>query len=159
MDINLGVVIASIINFYIFYFILKKFVFSKTQEVIEGRRKEVEIALEKAKAEEKRALQLKEEHKTNMEKYREEGAKLVEAFKVKADTVYSETVEDARKESMLIRERAMLDITREKQKAEKEIKTEIIDLSLRFAQKALEKEIDEAEHKRLIDDFITKVGS
>ncbi len=159
MEINLGVVIASTINFFIFYFILKIFVFAKTKAIIEGRRKEVELALEKAKTEEERALKIKQEHKTNIERYKEEGARLVESFKVKADKVYSETVEDARKESMLIRERAMLDINREKQKAEKEIKTEIIDLSLKFAEKALEREINETEHKRLIDDFITKVGS
>jgi len=159
MEIHLGVILASTINFFIFYFILKKFVFSKTQAMIEGRRKEVEMALEKAKAEEERALQLKQDHKTNIERYKEEGSKLVESLKAKADKVYSETVEDARKESMLIRERALLDINREKQKAEKEIKTEIIDLSLKFAEKALEREINETEHKRLIDDFITKVGS
>jgi len=159
MEINLGVVFASTINFFIFYFILKRFVFAKTQAIIEGRRKEVELALEKAKTEEERALQIRQEHKTNIERYKEEGARLVESFKAKADKVYSETVEDARKESMLIRERSMLDINREKQKAEKEIKTEIIDLSLKFAEKALEREINETEHKRLIDDFITKVGS
>ena len=159
MEINFGVIIASTINFFIFFFILKKNVFSKTQAMIQSRKNEVESALEKARAEEERALQLKQGHETNIERYKEEGLKLVESFKVKANKVYSETVEEATKESAIIRDRALSDIEREKQKAEKEMKTEIIDLSLKFAKKALEKEINEADHKRLIDDFITKVGS
>lgn len=159
MDIQASIIIASTINFFIFYFILKKFVFNKTLGVINGRKEEVEEAFRKARAEEERANQIKSEHEVNIKRYKEEGVKLVEAYKTKADKIYSETIEDASKEATLIRERAVVDAEREKQKAEKEIKSEIINLSMKFAEKALEKEINEEEHKRLIDDFITKVGS
>ncbi|EQB89294.1 F-type H+-transporting ATPase subunit b [Clostridium punense] len=159
MEIHGSIIIASTINFFIFYFILKKFVFNKTLGVINGRKEEVEEAFRKARAEEERAQQIKNEHEVNIKKYKEEGVKLVEAYKTKADKIYSETIEDASKEATLIRERAVVDAEREKQKAEKEIKSEIINLSMKFAEKALEKEINEEEHKRLIDDFITKVGS
>ncbi|MEG0774440.1 F0F1 ATP synthase subunit B [Clostridium sp.] len=159
MEINLGIIIASTINFFIFYFILKKFVFNKTLVIINKRKIEVEEAFKKARDEEERAEQIKKEHEVNIKRYKEEGLRLVESFKNKADKVYLETVEEATKEAALVRERAIVDAEREKQKAEKEIKTEIINLSLKFAEKALEKEINEEEHKRLIDDFITKVGS
>jgi len=159
MEINVSIIIASTINFFIFYFILKKFVFNKTLGVINARKEEVEEAFRKAREEEERAQQLKKEHEINIKKYKEDGMRLVESYKEKADKVYSETVEEASKESATIKERALVDIERERQKAEKEIKSEIINLSIKFAEKALEKEIDEEEHKRLIDDFITKVGS
>lgn len=159
MDIQVSIIIASTINFFIFYFILKKFVFKKTLGVINDRKAEVEEAFKKARDEEARAEQLKKEHEENIRRYKEDGVKLVEAYKTKADKVYSETIEDATKEATLIHERAVVEAEREKQKAEKEIKSQIINLSMKFAEKALEKEIDEEEHKRLIDDFITKVGS
>lgn len=159
MEINLGIIIASTINFFIFYFILKKFVFNKTLVIINKRKIEVEEAFKKARDEEERAEQIKKEHEANIKRYKEEGLRLVESFKDKADKVYLETVAEATKEAALVRERAIVDAEREKQKAEKEIKSEIVNLSLKFAEKALEKEINEEEHKRLIDDFITKVGS
>jgi F-type H+-transporting ATPase subunit b len=159
MEINLGIIIASTINFFIFYFILKKFVFNKTLVIINKRKTEVEEAFKKARDEEERAEQIKKEHEVNIKRYKEEGLRLVESFKDKADKVYLETVEEATKEASLVRERAIVDAEREKQKAEKEIRSEIVNLSLKFAEKALEKEINEEEHKRLIDDFITKVGS
>lgn len=159
MEINIQVIILSIINFFLFYLILKKFVFKKTLGVINDRKKEVEDALKKVEAEEKRAIELKKEHEVNLKKYKEEGINLVESYKDKANKVYSETIEKSKKESESIRQRGILDAKREKEKAEKEIKSEIINLSMKFAEKALEKEINEEEHKRLIDDFITKVGS
>ncbi len=42
MKINLGMIIPATINFFIFYLILRKFVFNKTLAVINSRKEEVE---------------------------------------------------------------------------------------------------------------------
>lgn len=159
MDINLSVVLAGTINFFIFFFILRKFVFKPTMEMIESRKQEVETAFEKAKLEESKIESLKTEQEEKIKRYREDGQKLIESYKTKAEKVYAEMIEDAKKEAEIVRERAKQDIEREKRKAESEIKSQVIDLSLVLAEKALEKKIDEDEHKRLIDEFISKVGN
>ena len=46
----------------------------------------------------------------------------------------------------------------EKKKTLNEIKDEIAGLSVMIASKVVEKEINEADHKRMIEDFISKVG-
>ena len=56
-------------------------------------------------------------------------------------------------------ERTRKEMVREKEKAESEIKKQVIDLSLILSEKALEQLIDEKQHRRLIEDFIFKVGS
>ena len=56
-------------------------------------------------------------------------------------------------------ERSRVEIEREKEKAASEIQKQVIDLSLILSEKALEKLIDEKEHRKLIEDFIVKVGS
>jgi F-type H+-transporting ATPase subunit b len=159
MDINLGVVLAGTINFFIFFFILRKFIFKPTMEMIESRKQEVEASFAKAKLEEGRVESLKIEQEEKIRRYKEEGQKLIETYKVKAERVYDEMIEDAKKEADIVRARAKQDIEREKRKAESEIKSQVIDLSLVLAEKALEKKIDEDEHKRLIDEFISKVGN
>ncbi|WP_291579330.1 F0F1 ATP synthase subunit B [Clostridium sp. UBA6640] len=159
MDINLGVVLAGTINFFIFFFILRKFVFKPTMEMIESRKQEVEASFAKAKLEEGRVEGLKIEQEEKIKRYKEEGQKLIETYKVKAERVYDEMIEEAKKEADIVRARAKQDIEREKRKAESEIKSQVIDLSLVLAEKALEKKIDEDEHKRLIDEFISKVGN
>lgn len=55
-------------------------------------------------------------------------------------------------------DRARKEAEREKEKAAEEIKSQAVELAILLSQKALEKTIDENEHRRLINDFISKVG-
>ncbi|WP_346889482.1 F0F1 ATP synthase subunit B [Clostridium sp. UBA1056] len=158
MKIDLGMIIPATINFFIFYLILRKFVFNKTLAVINSRKEEVESAFKKARDEEKRAELLKQKYDEDVVRYRNDGLELVESYKRKADKIYAEVIEDSQREVVNIKERATKEIKREREKANKEIKQEIIDLSMKLAEKTLEKEIDEENHRELIDKFITKVG-
>ncbi|MEG1256479.1 F0F1 ATP synthase subunit B [Clostridium sp.] len=158
MNINPVMILAATINFFIFYFILRKFVFNKTLAVINSRKEEVEKSFNMAREQEERAKLLKEQYKEDVIRYRNDGLKLVENFKQKADKVYAEVIEESHKEANTIKEKAMKDISRERAKASQEIKQEIIDLSMKLAEKTLENEINESKHKELIDEFITKVG-
>lgn len=159
MNIDFKVVIEATINFFIFYFILYKFVFKKTIAVMDERKQELEKSFAKARDEEQRAVALKEQYENNILAYKNEGLKLVENYKRKADLVYEEVIDESKKEAVNIKNRALKEIEREKEKARAEIKEEIIDLSLQLSTKILEKEIDENKHRELIDEFIAKVGS
>ncbi len=63
-----------------------------------------------------------------------------------------------RKMPQLILNRAKTEAEREKQKAEDDIKNQVVDLAVLVSSKALESSIDEAQHRKLIKDFIAKVG-
>lgn len=158
MNIEIGTILFSTINFVIFYFILKKFVFNKTLEIIDARRAEVEKSFDEAKEEEARANLLRNKYDESIKKYNTEGQRLVESYKEKADRVYAEIIEESNKEASLIKEKADREIEREKEQANKEMKQQIIDLSIEIAEKTLEREIDTNLHKELVDEFIAKVG-
>ena len=49
-------------------------------------------------------------------------------------------------------------IEREKEKAEYEVKKQAVDIAVELSVKALEESIDEEVHRKLISDFIAKVG-
>lgn len=159
MNIDFIVIIEATINFFIFYFILNKFVFKKTIAIMDSRKKEVESAFAKAREEEERAKSLKEKYDEDMLTYKNEGLKLVEGYKRKADQVYDEIIEESKREANAIKAKAINEIEKEKEKARAEIKDEILTLAVKFSTKILEKEIDENKHRELIDDFIAKVGS
>ncbi len=67
-------------------------------------------------------------------------------------------MEDAHKEADIVMQRASLEIKREREKAEEGIKSQVVDLAFEVSAKALEGTIDEEHHRRLIKDFISKVG-
>lgn len=159
MNIDYKTVIEATINFFIFYLILYKLVFKKTIAVMENRKAEMENSFRKAKEEEERAQLLKEQYEESITNCKNEGLKLIESYKKKADQVYEEVIEESKKEAVKIKDKAIKDAEREKEKARAEVKEEIIELSLQLSTKILEREIDENKHRELIDEFIAKVGN
>lgn len=152
-------ILATTLNFIIFYLILKKFVFKKTLAVMNARKAEIDESLGKVAEREEQLKLLKQQYDEDTIKYKEQGARLVESYKEKADNVYKEIIEESKKETEVMKEHAMKQIEREKIKASREIKEEVINLSMKVAEKVIEKEIDESKHRELIDDFIAKVGN
>lgn len=57
-----------------------------------------------------------------------------------------------------MREKARTDIAQERKKALNEIKDDISGIAIEIATRVTEKEIDEKQHKALIEDFIRNMG-
>ena len=75
-----------------------------------------------------------------------------------AQAAADKLIKDAEDEAHSIKVKAEADIEQEKKKAVNEAKNEISSLAMDIAGKVVEKEIDENVHRKLIDDFISKVG-
>ena len=155
---NLFTIFATIVNFIILYFFLRHFLFDKVNGTIEERTNGVKETIDKANADRAEAKVLKLENEEKLKMAKEEGKSIVSNYKVKAEKVSDDIVKEANKEAQLIMERARKEAEREKEKAQSEIKSQVVDLAVIMSSKALEKAIDENEHRRLIKDFIAKVG-
>lgn len=159
IEMNLGNIIAVMVNFLILLLIAKRFLFIPVSKILETRKQELESSFEQARKDKDEANRLKIENVEKLKLAKKEGKGIVEIYKQKAEKVSGELIEDAKKEAAIIIERSRVEVQREKEKAESEIKKQVIDLSLMLSEKALEQLIDEKEHRRLIEDFIFKVGS
>ncbi|WP_413228419.1 F0F1 ATP synthase subunit B [Clostridium sp. CS001] len=159
MEMNLGNIIAAMVNFLILLLIAKRFLFIPVSNILETRKQELESSFEKASKDMDEASRLKVENGKKLELAKQEGKGIVETYKQKAEKVSGELIEDAKKEAAIIIERSRVEVQREKEKAESEIKKQVIDLSLILSERALEQIIDKEEHRKLIEDFILKVGS
>ena len=157
--LNPGLILASIINFLILYLILKHFFFAKVKAVIDEREEYINNQLDSADEANDRARALVIENERILQKAREEGNKITEIKKKKAEEIYEEIVGDAKKESDALIERAKIEINREKEKVEYQLKKEAIDLALELSKKVIEKNIDEEKNRELIDEFISEVGN
>lgn len=158
MEFNISTILFTIINFIILMFILKHFLWDKIKAAIAERENYIEDKIIKADEDAEKARRFRIENERILKSAKEEGKKITESKKQKADKIYQEIVNDARKEAEAIMDRARLEINRERQKAEFELRNQAIDLAVMLSTKALEETIDEAKHRRLINDFINKVG-
>ncbi|WP_294393065.1 F0F1 ATP synthase subunit B [uncultured Clostridium sp.] len=158
MDINISTLILTLINFAILVAILKHFFWSKLQEVIEGRQNSIDEKLMKADEDSEKARMYLLQNERILKQAREEGKKITEQQKKKGDKIYEEIVANAKVEAEALIERANVEIEREKEKAEYEVKKQAVDIAVELSVKALEESIDEEVHRKLISDFIAKVG-
>ena len=67
-------------------------------------------------------------------------------------------IEEAKEKADYILRQAELNADLERKKAEDDIKREIVDVSTVLTEKLLSREINEEDHRSLIDSFIEKIG-
>jgi F-type H+-transporting ATPase subunit b len=158
MEIHVSQVIATIINFLILYFILRHFLFKPVNNTIDKRQNEIVTKINKTEEDMKKAEELRIENKNKLSLAKQEGKNIVEDYKVKAGKVSSDILKEAHEEAQTIVNRAKVEAEREKEKAADEIKGQVVDLAVLVSSRALEGSIDEEQHRRLIKDFIAKVG-
>lgn len=158
IEINISTLIFTLINFAILVLILKHFFWDKIRTVIEERQEDIDEKLLKADEDSEKARMYLLKNEEILNQAREEGKKITERQKQKGDKIYDEIVQNAKNESASLIERANLEIEREKEKAEYEIKKQAVELAVELSVKALDEQIDEETHRKLISDFIAKVG-
>lgn len=158
MEIEVSKIIATLVNFLILFLILKHYLFKPVNNMIDKRQNEIVDKINKTDEDMKKAEALKSENDKILSGAKDEGKNIVEGYKVKAEQLSSDIVKDARDEADTIIKRAKTEAERQTEKAADEIKTQIVDLAVLMSSKALGETIDEDQHRRLIKDFIVKVG-
>ena len=148
----------TVINFVILLLILRRFLFKPVNDVLTSRRDEIDSTIKKANEDEANAVKNRAESEKNLKESRAKGKDIVEEYKAKAEHLSNDILKDAHTEAQTIMDRAMKEANREKEKAEAELKEHVVDLAVLLSSKALEESIDEEQHRRLIKDFIAKVG-
>ena len=140
--------IAQFLNLMIQLFLIKKFLFKPINEILEKRRQAADKEIREARQAKEEADDLKTQYESGIAKAREEAARIVQ----------SELVQEAQTKAAGIKAQAEADIAQERKKAINEVKNEIGGIAMDIAGKVVEKEINEADHKKLIEDFIKNVG-
>jgi F-type H+-transporting ATPase subunit b len=158
MEVRLSTLVINWVNFGIILLLLRHFFWNKLKGIIAERQKYVDDKMTKADEDAEKARMYLVKNEQILQSAKDEGKKITERQKEKGDKLYEEIVSDAKVEASSLKEKASLEIEREKEKAEYEIKKQAVDLAIELSVKALGQKIDEDTHRKLIGDFIAKVG-
>lgn len=101
---------------------------------------------------------MKAEYEQDMAAARERANQIVATAQKTATARTEEMLGETRAQIAAMKQKAEADIAQEKKKAVNEIKDEIGGMAMEIATKVVEREIKEADHKALIDEFIQNVG-
>lgn len=150
--------VATIANLFLQVYLIKRFLFKPINEVLEKRRAKADAEIQQAVQAKEEAQAMKTEYEKNMQEAKNRANDIM-ANAQKTATIQSE---DMLKETSMqiaaMKEKAEKDIAQEKKKAVNEIKNEIGDMAMEIAGKVIEREINETDHAKLIDEFIENVG-
>ena len=158
ISVNVWQIIIALINLIILFLILKKFLFKPVQKVLKKREEELSGQYDKANETLLEAQNAKEEYETRLNGAKLEADDIIKNATDTAKKREEKIIEDATEEAGAIVGRAKAQAELEKKRAQKDIKNEIADVSSLIAEKLLAREINDEDHKKLIDSFIEEIG-
>ena len=158
MEIKISDVIGTMANFLILFLILRYFFFNKVNNMLTARNEGISNDINSAKANNEKAELLRLENEQKLKDASKEGKGIVEEFKAKAEKVSKEIVEQGNSEAQNALEKGKKELQREVEKASSSIRAQVVDLAVMLSAKTLGQTIDEAGHRKLIEEFIAKVG-
>lgn len=150
--------VAQICNLMIQLVIFKKLLLNPVKKVIAERKAKADSQIADAQKLRTEAEAMKAEYEQNLQNARTEANQIVAAAQKTATARSEELLGEARVQAAALKQKAEADIAQERKKAVNEVKDEIGGMAMEIASKVVEREIREADHKDLIDEFIKNVG-
>ena len=150
--------LAQICNLMIQLVIFKKFLLKPIKQVIADRKAKADREIADAQKLRTEAEAMKAEYEQNLQNARTEANQIVAAAQKTAAARSEELLGEARAQAAALKQKAEADIAQERKKAVNEVKDEIGGMAMEIASKVVEREIKEADHQDLIDEFIKNVG-
>lgn len=146
--------IAQICNLFIQMFLIKKFLFKPVREILAKRQEKADAEIRQAEADKAEAAVIKQTYEKNMLEAREKASELLASAQKTATAKSDDIIREANEQAVAIKARAEADIAQERRKAVNEIKDEIGSMAMEIAGKIIEREVNQNDHAKLIDEFI-----
>jgi len=153
-----GLIIWTLISFFILLILLKKVAFPPILKGMKKREETIKQQLEEAQKTKKDAENLLEGYKRQLAEARSEAQKIINEGKSLGENMRKEIVQKAQAESNQIVKRAQEEIELQKQKAILELQEKIADLSIMAATKIINKSLNTEDNRRLVEEYVSKVG-
>ncbi len=150
--------IFQICNLLIQMYLIKRFLFKPINAMLEKRQAMADAEIQDAIKAKDEAQAMKTEYEQNMKEARDKANEIMTTAQRTATAQSEEMIKEATQQAAAIKAKAESDIIQERRKAVNEIKDEIGSMAMEIAGKVIEREINEADHTKLIDDFIANVG-
>ena len=156
--VNPVTLIAQICNLFLQMFVVKKFFLDKVKSILDQRREAADREITDAQAAKAEAMTIKATYEENMRQAKAEASALLAQAQKTASARSEEIINQAQAQAVQLKEKAAADIAQEKKKALNDAKDEISGISMAIAEKVVERQLNDADQQKLIDQFINELG-
>lgn len=154
ISLNVWHMVATVGNLLILTWIVKKFLFDRVKKVLAERQSQMDGLYQEAEEAKEAALKDKTEYEAKLDAADAEADTILKKASARAERRSDEIIENANRKAEETLKKADADIAQEKKKAMNDLKNEISEISVQIAETIVQREINEDDHRELIDSFI-----
>lgn len=158
VSLNIWQILISLTNLTILYLGLKKFLYKPVKAVIEGRKEAIAKSYADAAEAEAKASADRDEYAAKLATAHETADGIIHDATVMANRRGEKIVAEAQQKAEEIIRQGELEASMEKKKAMESIRRDITDVSAAMTEQLLKREMNEGDHRNMIDEFLKGVG-
>ncbi len=152
-----GLMIWTLVAFGLTFFVLKRYAFGPIQQTIDERRERIRRSLDEADEARDEARKLLEEHRALLGQARGQAEEILADARRVSDAQRQRVKEETEADRQRRLEETKRQIEAETQRALGMIRAEVAELTLQATQKVTGKVLEDADHRRLIEDAIKDI--
>ena len=154
---DVGLMLWTLLSFFVALFILRKYVFPKITEALDKRQHAIEESIDVATRTKAEADELLAEYRERLKEARVQAEEIVTRARAAGATTERESVEAARVKREELMEQTRKDIAAETRRAIGEIRSEVADLTVAATEKVTRKTLTPEDQKRLVEEALNEL--
>lgn len=159
LGIDLKVIIAQIINFFVLLYVLQRFLFKPLLKAMDQRRANLDKGLAYTDEMEKKLADIGKKEKETLKKAQQKGEKQAEDIVAQAQKSKEALLKEAHKESEALIAQAKQTIADERKAMVKEVNDQAGVLAVATAEQVLKSSLSEQDQKEFVAHVIDKLSS
>ncbi len=157
LDPHAGLMVWTLLIFVVLLAVLSKFAFKPLTAAVQARERALEEAIAGAKRDREEAARLLAEQRAQLEGSRGEAQRLIADARAAGERMRADLLEQTHLQQAELLERARRDIDAERDRAIADLRREAVDLALAGASKVIERNLDDAGNRRLVEQFLSTI--
>tara|TARA_Y100000996_G_scaffold407045_1_gene384181 strand:- start:1015 stop:1494 length:480 start_codon:yes stop_codon:yes gene_type:complete len=158
VEVHGGLLFWSVVTFLLLLVVLKKVAWGPIISALEQRENDIKDALNAAEQAKKEAEKVSNDYEQSIKDAQKQSQQIIADSKEAAEKVKAKIENDASKKAEIMLNDAKVQINTEKENAINEIKAIAVDLSIKAASKVVEKNIDNDDNRKLVNDAIAEIS-
>tara|TARA_B100000029_G_scaffold481514_1_gene530649 strand:+ start:124 stop:603 length:480 start_codon:yes stop_codon:yes gene_type:complete len=158
VEVHGGLLFWSVVTFLLLLVVLKKVAWGPIISALEQRENDIKDALNAAEEAKKEAEKVSNDYEQSIKEAQKQSQQIIADSKEAAEKVKAKIENDASKKAESMLNDAKIQINAEKENAINEIKSIAIDLSIEAASKVVEKNVDNEDNRKLVNDAIAEIS-
>lgn len=150
--------LITIVNITFLYLVLRKVLFGRVTQFMEERSNKIQRDIDLAKMQNERARALEAEYVEKLKASREDGQRIMQIAREKAEQERAAIIAEAKAEAAKIIKETRDELEAERRDVGRKLLKDTADLTILAATAILEENMDADKNRKLVEKFLDKVG-